>query len=81
MGICHSKVYPEHDICHQCKCKIITMNNTIVCSYCNIKLHHSCYTRYVQCGSIPITSCTNCFALGSLNCISSEINPEYVLLQ
>lgn len=81
MGSCHSKVYPEHEICHQCKCKIITMNNTIVCSCCNIKLHHSCYMNRVQSTTNQMTRCTNCFALGSLNCLSSEINPEYVLLQ
>ena len=73
MGLCHSKVYPENDVCHQCNCKIITIHNMIVCSYCNIKLHPSCTNQ--------MTRCMNCFAIGTLNCLSTEINPEYVLLQ
>lgn len=81
MGICHSKVFPENDVCHQCKCKIITKHNMIVCSYCNIKLHPSCYINHIQMDTNQTTRCTNCFTLDSLNGVSSKINPEYVLLQ
>lgn len=81
MGICHSKVFPENDVCHLCKCKMIKMNNTIICSCCNIKLHYSCYINHVQLTTNHTTRCTNCFSIGTLNCLSTEINPEYVLLQ
>ena len=81
MGSCHSKVSPEYEICHQCKSKIIKMNNTIICSCCNIKLHQSCYINHVQLTTNHMTRCINCFAIGTLNYLSSEINPEYVLLQ